>query len=283
MVKACPTCKKFVPKAAKKCPMCGNTKLIAATILTDAPTATVIEKPRPKKEKPKAPLIATLLIFFIIGITFIVIGVILFLNPCRKGHTWINTTCTEPKTCKNCGKTLDGSEKDHSWQPATCTKPKTCSVCHETTGTKLAHNVQDYICTMCGESVVKTSDVPNILDITSAKYELTSAGGIDVYMAFTNKSLTKTISYIDISMSFYNAAGDIIENEVGHGTSSKIQYTGPLSPGSSSGETYWRASFYNATFSGTGHINEIRITYSDRTKLTLDETVADEAVVDWRS
>lgn len=54
------------------------------------------------------------------------------------GHTWIDATCTEPKTCSVCGAT-EGSALGHKWKDATCTEPKTCSVCGVTEGEALGH------------------------------------------------------------------------------------------------------------------------------------------------
>ena len=54
------------------------------------------------------------------------------------GHSWADATCTEPKTCTQCGKTT-GFEAGHSWKYATCTEPKTCTVCCETEGSPLGH------------------------------------------------------------------------------------------------------------------------------------------------
>ena len=98
-------------------------------------------------------------------------------------HSWLDATCTAPKTCTVCGETegeaLGHTEKTvpgydatctksgltdgvicsvcgeiltaqtaipttaHSWVTA-CTKPKTCSVCGETQGPVLPHNGYDY-------------------------------------------------------------------------------------------------------------------------------------------
>ena len=38
----------------------------------------------------------------------------------------------------------------HSWVDATCTAPKTCSTCNTTTGNVIPHNYNVGICTMCG-------------------------------------------------------------------------------------------------------------------------------------
>ena len=77
------------------------------------------------------------------------------------GHQWIDATCTEPKTCSVCGET-EGKSAGHKWVDATCTEPKTCSVCGETEGKALGHKWVDATCTepktcsVCGETEGKT-------------------------------------------------------------------------------------------------------------------------------
>lgn len=198
------------------------------------------------------------------------------------GHSWQNATCTTPSTCRVCKKTK-GSPIAHSWQPATCTKPRTCSVCGKTEGKKADHIIKDYVCTQCGETFVTASDIPSILDITSLKYHMNSVGGINQYMTFKNRSLTKTINYIYIDLQFYNAVGDLLKSDIAGKTTASLKYTGPLKPGKSSGEVQCNTIFYNTAFSGTIRIKKITIEYSDGTKLVLDESVACYAVVDWRS
>ena len=61
-------------------------------------------------------------------------------------HTWVNATCTAPKTCSVCTAT-EGEALGHTWTDATCTAPKTCSVCTATEGEALGHNWTDATCT----------------------------------------------------------------------------------------------------------------------------------------
>ena len=56
-------------------------------------------------------------------------------------------TCTAPATCE-CGAT-QGEALGHTWVDATCTDPKTCSVCGETEGEALGHEYVDGKCA-CG-------------------------------------------------------------------------------------------------------------------------------------
>lgn len=56
-------------------------------------------------------------------------------------HKWVDATCTEPKTCSECGAT-EGDPLGHDWKDATATEPKTCSRCGATEGysTEEAYN-----------------------------------------------------------------------------------------------------------------------------------------------
>ena len=54
-------------------------------------------------------------------------------------HRWQKATCTEPRTCSDCGATK-GETLPHSWQAATCTAPETCADCGTTRGDVLPHN-----------------------------------------------------------------------------------------------------------------------------------------------
>ena len=61
-------------------------------------------------------------------------------------HSWRQATCTEPKTCSECGKT-EGAALGHQWTEATCTVPKTCTVCGATEGEALGHQWTEATCT----------------------------------------------------------------------------------------------------------------------------------------
>ena len=73
------------------------------------------------------------------------------------GHAWADATCTEAKTCTICGAT-EGEPLGHVWADATCTKPRTCKVCGLTEGQPLGHEWVDAtcteprICSVCGET-----------------------------------------------------------------------------------------------------------------------------------
>lgn len=82
----------------------------------------------------------------------------LVLTGCGHEHTWIEATCTEPKTCTECGNT-EGEALGHSWIDATCAAPKTCTICAKTEGEALPHTLTQAnfqaaaTCSVCGAAV----------------------------------------------------------------------------------------------------------------------------------
>lgn len=57
-------------------------------------------------------------------------------SHCWFGHKWVEATCTTPRMCTVCGKTV-GKAAGHRWIAATYSSPKKCSVCGTTEGTAL--------------------------------------------------------------------------------------------------------------------------------------------------
>ena len=74
------------------------------------------------------------------------------------GHEWTEATCTEARFCTRCGATR-GESLGHDWKEATCTEPETCSRCGETQGEPLGHTPLDAdywtasLCAVCGEEL----------------------------------------------------------------------------------------------------------------------------------
>ena len=72
----------------------------------------------------------------------------------------IDATCAKKGktvyTCTVCGYTYEKEIqlKEHSWINATCTAPKTCSVCGKTEGSALGHTTTDGVCSRCYQTVV---------------------------------------------------------------------------------------------------------------------------------
>ena len=67
------------------------------------------------------------------------------------GHDWVGGDCTTDRTCATCG-LFRGSAAGHDWVDATCTMPKRCSVCGESQGAALGHSDGDGdgTCDVCG-------------------------------------------------------------------------------------------------------------------------------------
>ncbi len=95
------------------------------------------------KKLKKMPTKKTLIIA---GILFFIFFICLIIPTCE--HSWIDATCTEPKTCELCGKT-QGKPNGHSWLDATCLEPNTCSECDLTDGEALGH---DWVNATCEEA-----------------------------------------------------------------------------------------------------------------------------------
>lgn len=102
------------------------------------------------------------------------------------GHTWTAATCTAPKTCNVCGKTED-SALGHTWIEATCTTPKTCSVCRATEGEVAEHDLDlSGKCTVCGKQIGFALNMSNYKNYLSIKLEPRSFNSIyDVAVQYT--------------------------------------------------------------------------------------------------
>lgn len=68
----------------------------------------------------------------------IIILLTLFLTGCSHEHTWKEATCTEPKTCIECGE-KEGVALGHVWVDASCEEPKHCTRCGLKDGEVLGH------------------------------------------------------------------------------------------------------------------------------------------------
>lgn len=101
------------------------------------------------------------------------------LTGCVHEHTWVEASCTEPKTCSECGET-EGEPLGHSWVEASCAEPKHCSECGETEGEPLEHTLteatyqQPATCEVCGATVREP------LQPEFEKYGLTCNAELDI-------------------------------------------------------------------------------------------------------
>lgn len=60
-------------------------------------------------------------------------------------HEWQEATCTRPKTCSLCEKTV-GERHEPVWEEATCNTPKHCTLCGNTQGVVLGHDLSKPTC-----------------------------------------------------------------------------------------------------------------------------------------
>ncbi len=92
----------------------------------------------------------------------------------KLGHDWLDPTCTDPKTCTQCGKER-GDALGHEWIDATCTAPKTCSVCSATEGDPLSHDWLDATCTSVKTCSVCETTEGDVLPHTYTETVVTEA------------------------------------------------------------------------------------------------------------
>lgn len=93
------------------------------------------------------------------------------------GHKYKGATCTEPKTCMECGET-SGEPLGHKYSEATCTEAKTCKACGETLGEALGHTTDVGKCTRCNnyvnESIVK-KEIGNLIKSVTENINLATS------------------------------------------------------------------------------------------------------------
>lgn len=116
----------------------------------------------------------------------------------------------------------------------------------------------------------KIENIKNTIKVTRCDCSRpNSAGGVDVYINFTNTS-DKTIKYAYFTVEPYNAVGDIVESEVGNRTTAICTDTGPYGPGEGHYGTswYWDCIWYNSTIVRI-KLTKIRIEYTDGTQTSI--------------
>ena len=111
-----------------------------------------------------------------------------------------SATCTEASKCQRegCNHTI-GTALGHTWLNATCTAPKTCSVCDATESLPLGHGwnngvvtkeptteesgIKTYTCNTCGEQ--KTESIPMLSGVVGdidGNEEITSSDAVYLLM-----------------------------------------------------------------------------------------------------
>ena len=93
-----------------------------------------------------------------LAIVFGMIMLYAILNAnCVFGHDWKKANCTQPQTCRRCGKTT-GKALGHKFSKATCEQASKCSICGTVEGKPLNHKFIEATCTeapkceLCGKT-----------------------------------------------------------------------------------------------------------------------------------
>lgn len=152
------------------------------------------------------------------------------LAGCGHTHTWVDATCTSPKTCSDCGET-EGEPLTHLWTDATCTTPKTCTVCGTQDGDTLEHTLMPAnfqsasICSVCGMSV--GDKLPALFE--EKGYSLISADTEYDYHSITQNTNIPIVGKVSVSDYRVTASEDQLEVRDGY---------------------EWRIANVNYTFSG---------------------------------
>ena len=135
-------------------------------------------------------------------IIMLLLSLTIVLCGCGHEHTWKDATCTEPRTCSECGAT-EGEALGHEWKDATCTKPKSCSRCGETQGSALGHvegkwktvneatlsknGKEEQLCSVCGE-VIDSHIIKKNIEYSGGEFNFTMQEFIDFLNTQINKS-----------------------------------------------------------------------------------------------
>lgn len=73
------------------------------------------------------------------------------------GHVWKEASCFNPQTCRNCDLTV-GEALPHTHDP-NCETESVCDNCFALVEVKEHQPDENGVCTICGESVLVTTDI----------------------------------------------------------------------------------------------------------------------------
>ena len=128
---------------------------------------TQTKKPAQEGQKKKKQVVSgkmklTAAVLGIVAVAEIVVGAMLASNIICI-HKWSGNNCCQVNHCYKCGKVDPNGKIDpdaHNWNSATCTEPKTCANCKKTVGEKNPDNhcFEDRsdgskVCTYCGKII----------------------------------------------------------------------------------------------------------------------------------
>ena len=122
-------------------------------------------------------------------------------SHCWFGHKWVEATCTTPRMCTVCGKTV-GNAAGHRWIAATYSSPKKCSICGTTEGTALVKSSTSEKTT---SSVKETT--PTIRETTPPVKETTSPTEAETVPATTPRVVAPLL--LDSSIAYSGKDGKL--------------------------------------------------------------------------
>lgn len=95
-----------------------------------------------------------------------------------------------------------------------------------------------------------------------------STGGVELYFNYINNS-DKVIKYVNFSVTFYNAVGDVVKGKYDQSTVNRCYDTGPFKKGEGRTGTWWHwGDFYNWDITSV-RLVDLSIEYTDGTTVTL--------------
>lgn len=96
--------------------------------------------------------------------------------------------------------------------------------------------------------------------------EMDSVGGIEPTIFIANNS-SKTIKYVNFKVTFYNAVGDKVQNEIGYGYTQNLRIIGPIKPWTMD-YFKWDPVFYNGVAKRM-YVKSATVTYMNGSKKTF--------------
>ena len=101
-----------------------------------------------------------------------------------------------------------------------------------------------------------------------------SAGGVELYFNYINNS-DKVIKYVNFSVTFYNAVGDVVKGKYDQSTVNRCYDTGPFKKGEGRTGTWWHwGYFYNWDITSVKLV-DLSIEYTDGTTVTFTKDQVD--------
>lgn len=145
------------------------------------------------------------------------------------GHVWTEADCRSSETCSVCGET-QGSIGEHVWTKADCRSPKTCSICGETEGETAPHDYDESgTCTVCyAQRIEITWD--NMNDFFTVTYSTSSLDSTYDRIVVTVQPVSGSYAFEDVQLHI----GMNLERDDG-----QLYYDAPLDFNSNDREAYY--------------------------------------------